>query len=371
MNRPPSKVSAASARRRLASLSTKGYAAPAGELPTYRLPSETELHDSTWMQWPSQPSLYTNEAELAAVRRDLAQLARTIAGFEPVQMLAPPREVDTVRQMCGSDVEVVEMPVQNMWARDSAPTFMVDGQGGVAVADMRFNAWGDKEPHEADQHIAARVAAVCRMPCVDAGFCSEGGAIEFDGEGTLITTESVMLNANRNPGATRERIEAALARTMGVEKVIWIAGVAGRDITDGHIDGFARFVHPGLVLLEAFDPEDLSPEARNYREAHAHLSSARDARGRSLDIVTIKPPDIRAKLPPDSFAGYANYYVCNGAVVMAKFGDEKADADAMALLRELYPTRKVTALRVDNIHEYGGGIHCATQQEPLGRERID
>jgi agmatine deiminase len=193
----------------------------------------------------------------------------------------------------------------------------------------------------------------------------EGGAVEVDGEGTAILTESCVLNDNRNPGWTHGEVEDELERLLGISRVIWLPGIAGRDITDGHTDFYARFVRPGVVVAGRDD----DPESYDYDVTRQHLDileDATDAAGRPLEVhVMPGPGTVRAEYDNDDFAaGYVNFYVCNGAVVMPEFGDPVADERARQTVAGLFPGRDVVQLDIDPIAAGGGGIHCTTQQQP-------
>ena len=198
----------------------------------------------------------------------------------------------------------------------------------------------------------------------DAGLVGEAGGVETDGHGTLIAHESSWVNPNRNKGS-KPQVEAMLLDTIGARKVIWAPGIKGADITDYHIDALARFVKPGQVLIqmgEEIDPDD--PWSVSAFETHAILAQATDAEGRKLDLVTLPEPyDIRVD-SPDFVASYVNYYVCNGAVIASEFGDKAADTEAAAILADLYPGREIVMLNTDALGEVGGGIHCATHEQP-------
>jgi agmatine deiminase len=213
---------------------------------------------------------------------------------------------------------------------------------------------------------------VARFVCARAGVESlpsdlilEGGGIEVDGEGTAIITESCVLNDNRNPGWSKADVEAELGALLGLEKIIWLPGIAGKDITDGHTDFYARFARPGVVVA-GFDPD---PESFDHDVTARHLDileSATDAKGRSLEVVVLEAPStVRPEFESDDFAaGYINFYVCNGAVIAPEFGDPEADGAARQELERLFPDRQVVQINIDAIAAGGGGIHCTTQQEP-------
>lgn len=196
----------------------------------------------------------------------------------------------------------------------------------------------------------------------------EGGGIEVDGEGTAIITESCVLNENRNPGKSKKDVEAKLADLLGLKKIIWLPGIAGRDITDGHTDFYARFARPGIVVAGL----DTDPQSYDHEVTERHLAilkAATDASGRPLRVEVIKgPATVRPEFASDDFAaGYINFYLCNGGVIAPEFGDAEGDSAARATLERLFPDREVVQLNIDGIAAGGGGIHCTTQQEPAGK----
>ena len=328
------------------------------------VPEEAEPHERTFMQWPVSRQVHPDPVFLEMLQQAIADIANTIVAFEPVVMLMAAEHEPRARRLLGSAVEVWDVPTDDLWCRDSGPLFAVDGAGGLAVTHLNFNGWGGKQHHENDGRIARRVAGRMGLPVFDNGLVGEPGGVETDGQGTLIAHESSWVNANRNPGP-RAEVEQLLLAAMGAEKVIWAPGLRGADITDDHIDSLARFVRPGAVLIQlpdAVDPGD--PWSRSAHRTHEILRAAVDTRGRRLDVFTMPEPyDIRVT-SADFVASYVNYYVCNGAVVVAAFGDRETDAEAARILAGLYPGREVVPLNVDPIGETGGGIHCATQQQP-------
>ncbi|MEU7646182.1 agmatine deiminase family protein [Streptomyces huasconensis] len=331
----------------------------------YRMPDEASPHELTYMSWPSRR---TWKAYVHAVREDIARIARTIAEFEPVTLLADERDAKGARRACGSGVEILPVPVDDLWMRDTGPSFVLGPDGGVAGVDLNFNGWGGKQPHPRDRHVARRTLSDRGVPRIEAPIVGEGGAIEVDGAGTLLATESSLVNANRNPGMSRDGVERALKRLFGVTEVLWVDGVRGKDITDHHIDALARFAAPGVVVMST-PPSTAADDVwmRAYRQARTTLATAKDARGKTLDLVDLPEPAGIGRRGPDFLASYVNYYVANGAVIMPCFGDKKADGAAAAIVRDLYPGREVTQVPVNALGEGGGGIHCATQQLPKAR----
>ncbi|MRH89425.1 agmatine deiminase family protein [Nocardia sp. SYP-A9097] len=330
----------------------------------YRMPDEGRPHQRTWMAFGASEQVWTADL-LPLARRALADIARTIARFEPVSMLVRPQELAAARTLVGPDIELLETPLDDLWLRDSGPVFVVDESGARAGIDCNFNGWGDKQEHAEDALVASFITARAGAEAVHTELVWEGGGIEVDGAGLAIITESCVLNDNRNPGWTKPEVEQELERLLGVEKIIWLPGIAGRDITNGHTDFYARFARPGVVVAGL----ENDPDAFDYEVTRTHLDilkEATDQHGRPLQIEVIEGPDtVRSEwVDADFAAGYINFYLCNGGVIAPQFGDTPRDAAAKSTLQRLYPDREVVQLNIDAIAAGGGGIHCTTQQEP-------
>ncbi|CAM5517468.1 agmatine deiminase family protein [Streptomyces narbonensis] len=338
---------------------------------TLRMPAETDRHVRTFMAWPALSAVWPSS--LGAVRRDIANVAHAISRYEPVVMLARPGQAADARYECGSGayygIDVVEIPNDDLWIRDFGPTFVV-APGALAGVDTNFNGWGNKQTHANDAVAAATLLGQYGVQRVQAGFVGEGGSLEADGQGTLLATVSSLVNGNRNPGMTQDQVEQAMKSALGVDKVIWVPGLAGQDITDCHIDCLARFVAPGHVILDQPGPRTAAKWVAVYDETKKILQSATDAQGRSLTLTELPGPDrdrMRVRVGPDSsfLSSYTNYYTVNGAVLVPQFGDTVADGTAYAILQAAYPGRNVIQLNIDTIASGGGGIHCATQSQPV------
>ena len=329
----------------------------------FEMPLESAPHERTFMQWPVSLEVY-DKSSLKRAQSSIALIANTIARYEPVVMLADAEYHDAIRKRLSDDVELWDIPTDDLWCRDAGPTFVKNDKGEMAIAHIRFNGWGEKQPHANDARVIARIAERLGVPLFDTGLFGEQGGIEHDGAGTLLAHASCWVNPNRNDGSEAE-IGDKLLKALGGEKMIWAPGIAGKDITDYHIDALARFVAPGKVLIQLgdeIDPED--PWSVSGHETLKILQSATDARGKKLEIIRLPDPvNIRSR-KADFVASYVNYYICNGAVICAEFGDKAADGKAKELLQSLYPGRTIEMLNVDPIGESGGGIHCATQQQP-------
>ena len=326
----------------------------------FYVPPEEDPHQRTFMQWPVSRQVYRDPVFLGLVQQTIANIANSVADFEPVTMLAAGPDHPQARRKLSAAVELWDIPTEDLWCRDSGPLFATDGQGQLAVSHIRFNGWGGKQVHDRDSHIAEQVAKRLGLPVLASGLHGEPGGVEQDGHGLLLAHESCWVNDNRNPGQTRDDIEHRLLAAYGADRMIWSDGLRGQDITDYHIDSLARFTGPGRVLINLPDkPDPRDPFHKAALATHAALVDA------GLAIEVIPEPEQRRVRSLDFVASYANYYVCNGAVIAAQFGDPEADAVAKDALHRHFAGREVITLDVDPLGELGGGIHCATQQMPL------
>jgi agmatine deiminase len=330
----------------------------------WRMPEESEPHLATWMAFGASTRIWGKWLH-PAVQENLAGIAKAIAAHEPVNMLVREAEQEIAARLCGPAVNLVVQPIDDLWMRDTGPVFVHDPAGQPGAVDFNFNGWGDKQSHARDAEVAGFVAGRAGVETLATRLVLEGGGIEVDGEGTAIITESCVLNPNRNPGLGKSACENELSRLLGLDKIIWLPGIAGMDITDGHTDFYARFAGPGVVVAGL----DNDPDSFDYAVTRRHLEilrGATDARGRKLEVVTLPGPEsIREDYADRDFAaGYINFYVCNGAVIAPEFGDREADHRTGKLLAELFPGREIIQLNIDAIAAGGGGIHCTTQQQP-------
>lgn len=330
------------------------------------MPAEWTPHSRCWMEWPTRGELWGDHIE--AARDAYAEVASAIARFEPVTMIAKPKNFIEASLRVGKDknINMFSLPHDDSWMRDNGPTFVVDASGNVAGVDWRWNAWGNKYPdHDRDAQVAEEVLKHLEMKRYEAPVVLEGGAIHTDGEGTLLTTESVVLNPNRNPGIGRAEMEQLLAGYLGVRKVIWLGDGLKDDDTDGHVDNLACFAKPGVVLaLTCSDPADANHAP--LKDNLARLRDASDAQGRKFDIIEIEQP--RARYLPDGRRmglSYINFYIANGAVIMPAFEDPM-DAKAAEAVARAFPDREVVQVPAIDVLYGGGGIHCITQQQPAG-----
>lgn len=354
----------------------------------FRMPAEWEPHAGCWMIWPERPDNWRLGAKPAQAA--FTAVAEAIADFEPVTMIASARQFEAARARLSPRIRVVETTTDDAWCRDTGPTFVTDGRGGVRAVDWRFNAWGGFDgglyfPWADDDRLAAKIAEMERVDRYRAPLVLEGGSIHVDGEGTLLVTEECLLNANRNPALTREEIETHLKAYLGVSTILWLGPGLVNDETDGHVDNIACFARPGVVLLTwCDDPAD--PQHAISVDALHRLSRMTDAKGRPIEVIklplpgplhateeeveTVDPsPDLASGAGVSRAAGtrlggsYVNFYIANGGVVMPLL-DPSTDEAAMAVLRSVFPDRKVVGVPTREVLLGGGNIHCITQQQP-------
>jgi len=331
----------------------------------WRLPDESQPHQRTWMAFGASRKIWGKKL-LPEVQRNLAAIATTIARYEPVTMLVREHEYELARRLTtGSSVELIVFPMDDLWMRDTGPIFVRNKERRKAAVDFNFNGWGRKQTFDLDTRIATFVAEQAGVKVINTDLILEGGAIEVDGKGTAVIAESCVLNRNRNPGITKTEFERKLSALLGLTKTIWLPGIKGEDITDGHTDFYVRFVRPGVVVAGL----ETDPAYSDYEVTRKNLEilrSATDAQGRPLDVTVLESPrSVRTKVETDDFAaGYMGFYVCNGAVIMQEFGDVRADRNAGDALQKAFPDREIVQLNADAIAAGGGTIHCTTQQEP-------
>lgn len=344
-----------------------GSPRPASAAGTFGVPAEDVPHLRTWMAFPDRTLIWGGA--LAGVQGDIARIANAIGKHEPVYLCANPASAARARSLCGAGVTVItDIPVDDCWMRDTGPVFRMDDSGALDAIGLNFNGWGNKQTHANDARVASRIASYLGVPFSAAGFVGEGGAIEQDGAGTLMATRSSLVNANRNRGMSQQDIEDAMLDAYGASEVIWFDGVQGQDITDDHVDATSRFVASGRAVVQVPYASDNDAFAKDARKQRSVLSAAHAADGSGMAVTALQGPDYDKIRSADSsfLASYANYYVCNGAVIVGQFGDTQADAAATASLAKLYPGRVIEQLNIDNLGTGGGGIHCVTQQQPAG-----
>ncbi|ALV52354.1 agmatine deiminase family protein [Streptomyces althioticus] len=336
----------------------------------FRMPAEWTPHERTWMAWPGPNPTFADPGALTAARTAWAQVARAVRRFEPVTVVCGPGQSAQARELLGPGVDTVERDLDDAWMRDAGPTFLTDGAGRLAAVDWTFNGWGAQEwaRWDHDAKIAAYVADLAGARTYATDLVNEGGGIHVDGEGTVLLTETVQLGPERNPGRTREEVEAEIHAHLGTRKAIWLPRGLTADYppygfgTLGHVDIVAAFARPGVVVAH-HQPDPAHPDHEVTEEVIGILRSATDALGRPLEVVPVPAPTVLEADGHWADYSYINHYLCNDGVVLCAFDDPRDD-EAAALFRRLFPARTVTQVDARPVFAAGGGIHCITQQQP-------
>lgn len=332
----------------------------------YRMPPEWGPHARCWMAWPCRAETFSGRLDEA--REATAAVAKAIASFEPVCMVVRTDAVADMSIMCGPGVTAFPTLHDDSWMRDNGPTFVTrvtdEGNQELAGVAWKWNAWGESYPeHTNDAAVAKAVLRHLKAPVFEGPLVLEGGSVHVDSAGTALVTEECLLNPNRNPGLTREEIEAELKAHFGLRSVIWLGQGWVDDETSGHVDNVACFVAPGVVLAQTCnDPSD--PNHAIWRDNLARLQAAKDANDRPLEVIEIEQPKVRMGVNGRRLTlSYVNFYMANSGIVMPSFEDPQ-DGRAYDILSKLFPNRRVEQINALDILEGGGGIHCITRQEP-------
>ena len=328
------------------------------------MPPEWAPHAATWLSWPADNDLWFGH--LQAVRAEFAALVRTIARFEPVQLLVRDAESrqDAAERLSGADVTYHDVPLNDVWIRDNGPLFVARGSE-VSLINWRFNAWGGKFEWHEDDRVPEYVARTLGAAHWDLPVVLEGGALELNGAGVALTTRSCLLTDTRNLGLSAEQYADWLRAYLGIDRLLWLGAGLENDHTDGHIDTITRFTDERTIVTSV----DEDPTDPNHAVMAANLAALRemtDLGGQPFRIVELPLPARRlegaeGRLPPT----YANFYIGNGFVAVPQYGDPN-DARALEVLTPLFPGREVIGLNSRAIIEGGGSFHCVTQQQPVG-----
>jgi agmatine deiminase len=336
------------------------------------MPAEWHRHSATWLTWPKDPETWPDRVE--QVQEIFLQMMAALAPHEVVNLLVDDEETErSVRGHCAfpgaENIRIHQIPTVDSWIRDYGPNFLINDKGELAYNDWIFNAWGSKyEELKKDDSIPARLESLLKLPRFEPGIVLEGGSIEVNGAGCVLTTVQCLLNPNRNPKLGKEEIEQYLKDYLGVTKVLWLGeGIVGDD-TDGHIDDIARFVAPNVIVCAVED----DPADANYKllqENLTRLQRMTDTNGRPFEIVTLPMPGAVGgtstnqrnldRLP----ASYANFYIANNVVLAPIFGISN-DARALEKLQFLFKNRRVVGINCEPLVWGMGTIHCVTQQQP-------
>lgn len=338
------------------------------------MPAEWTKQEAIWLSWPVADERHWAGSKQELIGRKFAEIAAAISHFEPVRINAPHARHEGIRALCEEakinrkHFELYDHPNNDVWCRDHGPIFVKHGATQeVAVVDWGFNAWGGKfPPWNLDDAIPQKISTSLGMKRFDGGMILEGGAIEINGVGQLLTTEAVLLNPNRNPHLSREEIEELLRAGLGVNEILWLKGGIEGDDTDGHIDDLARFVSD-TAILACVEKNSASPNHRVLTENFSDLAGFRKATGGAFDLIEMHMPEA-CEVPgwrlPVLPASYVNYLLVNHGVIVPQFRQQKNDNRALSIVKEIFPDREVVGIDCLDLVEEGGTLHCISQQQP-------
>lgn len=330
----------------------------------FSMPARFDEHAQTLITWPPQEE--ASSTDLQAFRAELVALVKSVSKFEPVTLLVDPNDEADARNHCGNHAKIIVLPIDACWIRDNGPIFVRDTNGEVAAIHFKFNGWGHRVPYAKTASMPSIVASNLGMHCYHAPFICEGGGVSVDGEGTLITTEQVMRNANRYAGMSREELEQGLHDYLGINKVIWLGlGLIEDEQTDGHVDNIVEYVSPGVVLAQTVRDRS-NPNYEFLQENLKRLKKARDAKGRQLDIIEMDVLPYHPSMNGKSLvAPYTNAYLVNDGIIAPQV-DPKLDDLGYKILEQAFPGRRIVSVPCLYQADAGGGIGCLTQQVPIG-----
>jgi len=333
--------------------------------PGFTMPAEWAPHTATWMTWPTNPSLWPDRFD--HIETIFATMAATISQYETIHINAHPtfhpHIIDKLKSANAESYQLFPHPSNDVWCRDHGPTFLRHNQTGeIAIVNWTYNAWGGKfPPWDLDNAIPARIAESLNLQHFTPPIVCEGGAIESNGAGRILTTESVLLNPNRNPTLNKENIEQILRQFLGANEILWLPNGLIGDDTDGHIDTLTRFFTPNAVLT-AVEPDPSSP---NHPSLTTNKHLLIDHGLTVVDLPQPKPiPAPKNWREPTLPGSYANFLIVNNAVIVPTYQQPESDQRALAIIRECFPNHQITPFDCLDILLEGGAIHCLTQQQP-------
>ena len=337
----------------------------------FYMPAEWHPHECCWMQWPYENPNHSGYSNIPSWshfdyekgRLAWANVAKSISKFEKVKMLVHPDCIAKANELLDSKIEIIELKIDDCWARDSGAIFLLNNENKLGGVDWEFNGWGKFKPHNSDNKIAKFMIESASANYFKNTMILEGGSIHVDGEGTLITTEQCLLNKNRNPNISKKEIEINLKNYLGIKTIIWLKHGTDEG-TDGHVDNVACFVKPGTVMaLSCSDKKDTFYNRIN--ENLEILKTSVDSKGRRLNVIELEMSYKRFIPDDDEPSSYINFYIANEGIVMPSFNDEKADKNSQKIIEGAFPDRKIIVINGIDILMGGGNVHCITQQQPL------
>lgn len=338
------------------------------------MPAEWSPQEAVWLSWPVDDPRHWGGAKRDLIWSKFAEIAAAISRHEPVRINAPGADHAAIAAACNrakavpERLQLFDHPHNDVWCRDHGPIFVKHrGTGETAVTNWGFNAWGGKfPPWDLDDAIPGKIAATLGKRVFEGGMILEGGGIEVNGAGQLLTTEAVLLNPNRNPHLTKTEIEQRLRDGLGVSEILWLKqGIEGDD-TDGHIDDLVRFTDE-RTLLACVERDPTSPNRQVLADNLARLRSFQGPNGRPFEVVEIPLPEaceVAGWRLPVLPASYVNFLIVNGGVLVPTFRQAKNDDRALGMIREMFPGREITGIDCLDLVEEGGTLHCISQQQP-------
>tara|TARA_B100000287_G_scaffold407954_1_gene433859 strand:+ start:3269 stop:4312 length:1044 start_codon:yes stop_codon:yes gene_type:complete len=336
----------------------------------FYMPPEWYQHECCWMQWPYNNPNHDGYGAVPSWshfdfdkgRLAWSNVANSISKFEKVKMIVHPDEISKAKELLNSEIEIIQLKIDDCWARDSGAIFLLNKENKLGGIDWEFNGWGKFKPFDSDNKVAKFMIEKSSATYFKNNMILEGGSIHVDGEGTLLTTEQCLLNKNRNPKLSKEEIENNLKEYLNINKIIWLKNGTDEG-TDGHVDNIACFVKSGTVLaLSCKDRND--PFYERINENLEILRTSTDNKGRKLNVIEIEMSYKRLIPNDDEPSSYINFYIANKGIVMPSFEDEKADYRAKNIVQSVFPDRKIIAINGIDISMGGGNVHCITQQQP-------
>lgn len=340
----------------------------------FAMPAEWTPQTATWLSWPVDDPRHWGGAKQGIIWKKFAEIAAAISRYQPVHVNAPGATHTAIASACNSakanphNLQLFDHPNNDVWCRDHGPIFIKHLETGeIAVTDWEFNAWGGKfAPWDLDNSIPKKIASSLDLPIFNGGMILEGGAIEINGSGQLLTTEAVLLNPNRNPQLSREQVEQKLCATLGVSEILWLEkGIEGDD-TDGHIDDLARFTS-NTTILACQEKDSDSPNHPILAGNMNRLKNFLTPDGNPYDIVPIHLPQA-CEIPgwrlPVLPASYVNFLILNHAVLVPVFRQRKNDERALGIIHEQFPDREIVPIDCLDLVQEGGTLHCISQQQP-------